>query len=395
MASTMLISLLLCLVFFTRIIALTKPNVVIILVDDMGYGNLGCYGNKYLQTPNIEGLKFTHMYSSPTCTPSRAALMTGRLPIRSGMLRGRLLPFSVLCSPAQIGGLDPEEITLAEVFKEHGYATALIGKWHLGIGSGGKYLPTNHGFDYFYGLPMTDNDSHVVYRLLTHYIARKIYVHLIGALFILKIFSPVRGRTFNILVISSILLVTLILKISLLDPSSCILMRNDDVIQQPYKAENMTLRVTDILNHTVSNHVIDGKSLLSLLRDPRSAPPHDYLFHYCANALIPAMTYGKYKIHFVDQYTDNECYSAVVMPTPVIYNLDDDPGEQRPLSTSESADIQLLVKDILSEHESTTPNHLFTQLDTLMLPWLFPCSNFPFCHQELEEKEDFSDLNHI
>ncbi|XP_002742466.2 steryl-sulfatase-like [Saccoglossus kowalevskii] len=83
----MLISLLLCLVFFTRIDALTKPNVLIILVDDMGYGDLGCYGNKSLQTPNIdqlasEGLKFTHMYSSPTCTPSRAALMTGRLPIR-------------------------------------------------------------------------------------------------------------------------------------------------------------------------------------------------------------------------------------------------------------------------------------------------------------------------
>ncbi|XP_077867241.1 steryl-sulfatase-like, partial [Saccoglossus kowalevskii] len=153
--------------------------------------------------------------------------------------------------------------------------------------------------------------------------------------------------------------------------------------------------VTDILNHTVSNHVIDGQSLLPLLRDPRSAPPHEYLFHYCASALIPAMTYGKYKIHFVDQYTDNECYSTVVMPTPLIYNLDDDPGEQHPLSTSESADIQLLVKDILSEHESTTPNDLFTQLDTLMLPWLFPCSNFPFCHQELEEKEDFSDLNLI
>src|SRR5215470_12230070 len=122
------------------------PNIVIIYADDMGYGDLSCYGSG-ISTPNIdaiarEGMRFTHFYSSsPVCSPSRAALMTGRYPVRVG------IP-SVLF-PNDTYGLPPSEVTMAEVLKTSQYKTMCIGKWHLG--SLPQYLPTNHGFDEFFG----------------------------------------------------------------------------------------------------------------------------------------------------------------------------------------------------------------------------------------------------
>lgn len=134
-----------------------KPNVVIIFCDDLGYGDLGCYGHPTIKTPNLdrmarEGQKWTNFYcAAPICTPSRAALMTGRLPIRSGMCsdkRGVLFPDSS-------GGLPASEVTLAETLKDVGYATACVGKWHLGHLP--QYLPTNNGFDSYYGIPYSND----------------------------------------------------------------------------------------------------------------------------------------------------------------------------------------------------------------------------------------------
>ncbi|NLX13593.1 MAG: sulfatase [Phycisphaerales bacterium] len=133
------------------------PNMVIIFADDLGYGDLGCYGHPTIRTPQIDGMaaagmKFTQFYAvSSVCTPSRAALLTGRYPIRSGMVgnrRGVLLADSTL-------GLPPEEITIATALKGQGYATACIGKWHLGHRP--AYLPTRHGFDYYYGIPYSND----------------------------------------------------------------------------------------------------------------------------------------------------------------------------------------------------------------------------------------------
>src|SRR5206468_10487620 len=114
--------------------AAAPPNIVIILADDLGYGDLGCYGHPSIRTPNLdrmaaEGMRLTDFYSAgEVCTPSRAALLTGRYAVRSGKCHEK---FRVLRRNSA-GGLPAEEITLAEALKARGYATACIGKWHLG-----------------------------------------------------------------------------------------------------------------------------------------------------------------------------------------------------------------------------------------------------------------------
>jgi arylsulfatase A-like enzyme len=129
------------------------PNFIIILADDQGYGDLGSYGHPTLRTPNIdqlaaEGQRWTSFYAAHVCTPSRAQLMTGRLAVRTGLSSGVLFPDST-------GGLQPEEITIAEVLKARGYATAAVGKWHLGVLP--QYLPTNQGFDSYFGIPYSND----------------------------------------------------------------------------------------------------------------------------------------------------------------------------------------------------------------------------------------------
>jgi arylsulfatase len=131
----------------------SKPNVVLLFMDDAGYGDLGCYGHPTIRTPCIdrmaaEGTKFTQFYSaSPACSASRYALLTGRLPVRSG--------FNWVLEPQSTNGLRPEEFTIAEGLKVAGYRTACFGKWHLGRPQ--KFLPLQQGFDEYFGLPYSND----------------------------------------------------------------------------------------------------------------------------------------------------------------------------------------------------------------------------------------------
>ncbi|XP_029390628.1 steryl-sulfatase-like [Mus pahari] len=140
------------------------PNFLLIMADDLGIGDLGCYGNATLRTPHIdrlarEGVKLTqHLAAAPLCTPSRAAFLTGRYPPRSGMAaRGRV---GVYLFTASSGGLPPSEVTIARLLQGRGYATALVGKWHLGLSCRAAtdfcHHPLRHGFDRFLGVPTTN-----------------------------------------------------------------------------------------------------------------------------------------------------------------------------------------------------------------------------------------------
>lgn len=137
-----------------------KPNFVIIFTDDQGYGDLSCFGGEHVYTPNIdqmaaEGTKLTSFYvAAAVCTPSRAALMTGCYPRRNDMAVGT--DFAVLLA-ADPKGLNPDEVTIAEVLKSTGYKTGMFGKWHLGDQP--AFLPTRQGFDEFFGLPYS-HDIH-------------------------------------------------------------------------------------------------------------------------------------------------------------------------------------------------------------------------------------------
>ncbi len=136
-----------------------RPNIVFIMADDLGYGDLGCYGNDVIQTPHIDalaqrGMKFTDYHSNgPVCTPTRAALLTGRYQQRSG-LEGVIY----VRGETRQTGLDPAEFSFAEGLQEKGYATAVFGKWHLGYQK--QFNPVHHGFDEFRGYVSGNVDYH-------------------------------------------------------------------------------------------------------------------------------------------------------------------------------------------------------------------------------------------
>ena len=150
-----LVTAILAFVAFAGSASARPPNFIVIFADDQGYQDLGCFGSPKIRTPNIdrmaaEGMRFTDFYvAAPICTPSRAALLTGCYPQRVG------LP-NVLFPNAEVG-ISRDEVTIAELLRERGYATACVGKWHLGHHP--QFLPTNHGFDTYFGLPYSNDMS--------------------------------------------------------------------------------------------------------------------------------------------------------------------------------------------------------------------------------------------
>ena len=134
------------------------PNIILMNCDDLGYGDLGCYGSTLNRTPALdrlasEGVRLADFYmASPVCSPSRGAMMTGCYPPRIGFgeFEGRGVLF-----PGQGVGLNPDEITLATLLRRRGYATSHIGKWHCGDQI--PFLPTRHGFDEYFGIPFSND----------------------------------------------------------------------------------------------------------------------------------------------------------------------------------------------------------------------------------------------
>jgi arylsulfatase A-like enzyme len=154
-------------VIFTSTVAAERPNFIVVLADDLGYADVGCFGAKEIKTPALdriakEGRRFTDFYvGGPTCTPSRAALLTGCYPVRAGFgdaiahrADGGYSPSRVLWANSQYG-INEDEVTIAELLRDAGYATGMIGKWHLGDAP--QFNPTHHGFFEFFGVPYSND----------------------------------------------------------------------------------------------------------------------------------------------------------------------------------------------------------------------------------------------
>uniref|UniRef100_UPI0037E94F44 steryl-sulfatase n=1 Tax=Semicossyphus pulcher TaxID=241346 RepID=UPI0037E94F44 len=236
-----------------------KPNFVLMMVDDLGIGDLGCYGNKTLRTPNIdrlaeEGVKMTHHIAAASlCTPSRAAFLTGRYPIRSGLYgTGRVSVFLINAAP---GGLPSREVTFAKLAKQQGYETALIGKWHLGLNCHSSddhcHHPSVHGFDFFYGTPMTNLrdcqpgqdtifkiQKYLPYRTMGIVLLSAVLLHYCGFITIR------RGVVLGLLSLLALAGALLMGFIRALPYFNCILMRDHRIVEQPYVSENLTQRMT-------------------------------------------------------------------------------------------------------------------------------------------------------
>jgi len=161
---------------------LDHPNIILINCDDLGYGDLGCYGSKWNRTPFLdriagEGIRFTDFYmASPVCSPSRGSMLTGCYPRRIGFGSFEGLPYLFsdqisgldpkkiklpVLFPGHNVGLNPEEITIAKLLKQAGYVTKIVGKWHCGDQP--EFLPTRHGFDSYYGLPYSNDMGCLLY----------------------------------------------------------------------------------------------------------------------------------------------------------------------------------------------------------------------------------------
>ncbi|XP_008585608.1 PREDICTED: arylsulfatase F [Galeopterus variegatus] len=233
-----------------------KPNILLIMADDLGIGDLGCYGNDTIRTPNIdrlakEGVQLTqHISAASLCTPSRSAFLTGRYPIRSGMVSDT--NHRVIRTLGVPAGLPLNETTFAALLKEQGYSTGLIGKWHQGLNCRTRndhcHHPYNYGFDFFYGMPFTlyhpcwpdpsrDTELAIESRLW-------LCVQLVA----IAVVTLTVGKLSGWISIPWPLILSMVLFVLLLayfwyasyTPSlywNCLLMREQEITEQPMKAE--------------------------------------------------------------------------------------------------------------------------------------------------------------
>ncbi|KAF5892080.1 arylsulfatase D-like [Clarias magur] len=240
----------------------TKPNFILVMVDDLGIGDIGCYGNDTIRTPNIdrlaeEGVKLTqHIAAAPLCTPSRAAFMTGRYPWRSGF--GSTGRVKVILFLGASGGLPTNATTFAKLLQKQGYTTGIVGKWHLGMSCTRRndhcHHPNSHGFDYYYGMPFTLVDDcrpgggpDVMLD-----VQQKLWQ--VFTLLALAVLTLITARIAGLLDVSSWVLVFLVvvyvlgfltwyIPFGFLRTWNCIVMRNQDVVEQPVNLDTLTERL--------------------------------------------------------------------------------------------------------------------------------------------------------
>ncbi|XP_078218553.1 arylsulfatase D isoform X3 [Callithrix jacchus] len=232
-----------------------KPNILLIMADDLGIGDLGCYGNETLRTPNIdqlaeEGVRLTqHLAAAPLCTPSRAAFLTGRHSFRSGMEASN--GYRALQWNAGSGGLPENETTFARILQQRGYATGLIG--HQGVNCAARadhcHHPLKHGFDYFYGMPFTLTNDCDPGRPPEVDAGLRAQLWVYTQCLALGILTVAAGKTCGLISVSRravtgmaglvfLFFICWYSSFGFVRRWNCILMRNHDVTEQPMVLEN-------------------------------------------------------------------------------------------------------------------------------------------------------------
>ncbi|XP_056610598.1 arylsulfatase D [Triplophysa dalaica] len=239
-----------------------RPNFVLIMVDDLGIGDIGCYGNDTIRTPNIDrlaadGVKLTqHISAAPLCTPSRTAFMTGRYALRSGL--GSTGRVQVILFLGGSGGLPPNETTFAKLLQKQGYTTGIVGKWHLGVNCESRHdhchHPNNHGFTFFYGLPFTNfndckagEDTDILSDVQTQ--LRQMCVLLTLACVTLCALRCVGLMEVSVRLLLSLTVLSLLVFLLWYVPFqhlriwNCIVMRDGEVVEQPLNLRTLNQRL--------------------------------------------------------------------------------------------------------------------------------------------------------
>lgn len=259
----------------------SKPNIIVFVADDLGYGDLGCYGNNSVRTPSIDGLaregvKMTqHLSAASTCTPSRSALLTGRYPVRTGMapavtMRVNIWPYSSC-------GLPSSEITFAEQTKVAGYMNGYIGKWHLGNHRDqlGDHIhhPLNQGFDYFYGLIGTNMDdfgpeTKVVTSMRPYWYGELFSIWAVTSVALWCLFKAgyIRFSTFLVLICLWSTPVTYVYWLfDNIELFSSFVHRNFDLVEQPIRLAGLSQRLVQEGLEFIQNSTEAGKPFLLVM----------------------------------------------------------------------------------------------------------------------------------
>ena len=233
----------------------TKPNIVLIAVDQFGFDD---FNNYLAYAKNIrklfnEAIQCSHAYSHLYSTSSRAALLTGRLPVRTGMLKGRFLPFTSLPSIASSGGLPLNEQTLAEFLRRKGYNSKFIGLWDQGFGSKGKFLPLNQGFNTWFGVLTQHSElcSRLQQKPHEIFVNEVLVLILYGLFWFLFVVVSLwclcflKAKFISMLVILGVVLYVTNSRTTFIVVRSCVLYKDHHIVAQPYDIENITLQFTD------------------------------------------------------------------------------------------------------------------------------------------------------
>ncbi|XP_008585605.1 PREDICTED: arylsulfatase E isoform X2 [Galeopterus variegatus] len=252
----------------------SRPNILLLMADDLGIGDIGCYGNNTVRTPNIDrlsegGVKLTHhITAASVCTPSRAAFLTGRYPIRSGMVSSS--GYRVLQWAGASGGLPTNETTFAKILKDNDYATGLIGKWHLGLNCESSndhcHHPLNHGFDHFYGMPFSPMADCAYWELSEKRVSLERKLSLCFQMVAFAALTLVAGRLTGLTwgswmpVILSTIAATVLLMAwyfvgALIVHANCFLMKNYTITEQPMRLQ----RTTSLILEEVSSFLKRNK----------------------------------------------------------------------------------------------------------------------------------------